>query len=186
MRYTRRKATLSRESFLTRRSKVASAATILGALAFGLSGCSSGSPAAATKPTVSMTLTHGHGTTDLYKDGELVNVSVGSNKLFTPNLKVNILECSDPGGTAANLPKSVAACDNNTIQAETVLIQSNGSISQDAYPIYAIPNRTLGEEASWKPVCNATHECVLYVGMNQEDFNSPKVFSAPFKVKPSR
>jgi hypothetical protein len=184
--YRRRKTTLSRTSCLTRRSKLAGAATLLGLVAFGVSGCSSGSPSAATKLGVWVTPVHGGGTSGLYHSGELLNISVGPNKLFTPNLKVNILECSDPGGSPAHLPTSVAQCDGNTIQGGTILIQSNGSVSHKAYPVFSLPNHVLGEEASWKPVCDATHECVLYVGENQEKFTSPKLFSAPFKVDLSK
>jgi hypothetical protein len=118
----------------------------------------------------------------LFHNGQMVTVTIGPNSLFTPNSKVNILECADPGGTTDDLPKSVSACDGNTIQGETVLTQSDGSISQSNYPLYALPNHALGEQANWQPVCNATNKCVLYVGENQEDFTQPKVFSAPFAI----
>jgi hypothetical protein len=133
--------------------------------------------AGSAQPTLTVSPSPSNGA---YRDGETVTVMIGPNSLFTPNLKVNILECSDPGGTAANLPKSVAGCDGNTIQGETILIQADGSFSTTDYTLYALPSRTLGEQANWQPVCNATNPCVLYVGQNQEDFTQPKLFSAPF------
>jgi hypothetical protein len=133
----------------------------------------------AAQPTLTVTPTPVNGA---YRDGETVGVSIGPNSLFTPNLKVNILECSDPGGTAAHLPTSVAECDGNTIQGGTILIQSDGSFSDSAYTLYSIPNYVLGEQANKQPVCNVTNPCVLYVGQNQEDFTQPKTFSAPFTI----
>ena len=35
---------------------------------------------------------------------------------------------------------------------------------------------------TYKPICNQTNSCVLYVGQNQNDFTAPKVFSAPFLI----
>jgi LPXTG-motif cell wall-anchored protein len=118
-------------------------------------------------------------------NGESISVSVGANSLFTPNAHVNILECADPGGTAANLPKDVSTCDGNTIQGNTVLIAANGSLTETAYTLYVLPSSTLGEPAHNQPVCNTSNPCVLYVGQNQEDFTAPKVFSAPFSLSPS-
>ena len=42
----------------------------------------------------------------------------------------------------------------------------------------------MGEQANFKPICNQTNYCVLYVGQNQNDFTAPKVFSAPFLIAP--
>jgi hypothetical protein len=118
-------------------------------------------------------------------DGESVSVSVGANGFFTPNAHVNILECSDPGGSQANLPKSDSSCDGNTIQGNTVLIAANGSFSDPSYTLYALPSSALGEQANAQPVCNQSNPCVLYVGENQNDFTAPKVFSAPFSIQGS-
>jgi hypothetical protein len=117
-----------------------------------------------------------------YHDSQTVAVSVGPNSLFVPNTRVVILECADPGGSAANLPTSLTNCDENTIQGETVLVQGNGSISEKSYPLYALPSTTLGEQSNWQPVCNATQQCVLFVGEDQNDFTKPRVFSQPFSI----
>ncbi len=94
--------------------------------------------------------------------------------------RVNIIECADPGGSAANLPTSLSTCDANTVEADTVLVQPDGSFVENGYTLYALPNEVLGEQSNWQPVCNPTHQCVLYVGEDQNDFTQPKVFSAPF------
>ncbi len=117
-----------------------------------------------------------------FTDGETVTVSVGSNSVFTPNAKVNILECADPGGSAANLPTDDSTCDGNTIQGNTVLVHGDGSLSAPNYTIYRLPSTTLGEQPNVQPVCNESNPCVLYVGQDENDFTQPKMFSAPFTV----
>src|SRR3984957_17822112 len=135
--------------------------------------------AGASAPTVTMSPS-----TDLH-DGESVSVSIGPNTVFTPNAGVNILECADPGGTLANLPKSDSTCDGNTIQGNTILVAANGSASEAKYTLYLLPSPALGEQANNQPVCNQTDPCVLYVGQNQNDFTAPKVFSTPFTIAPA-
>ncbi|HTT86613.1 MAG TPA: hypothetical protein VMF60_04540 [Acidimicrobiales bacterium] len=117
-----------------------------------------------------------------FDDGETVGVSVGANTVFTPRTRVNILECADPGGTAAALPKSVSGCDGDTIQGDTVLVQADGSVSEARYTMYRLPSTTLGEAPDVTPVCDQSHQCVLYVGEDQTDFTKAKLFSAPFAV----
>ncbi len=119
-----------------------------------------------------------------YHDGETISVGVGPNGYFTPNARINIIECADPGGLASNLPKDITTCDGNTIQGNTILVGGNGSFSQSGYPIYLLPSPSLGEQANYTPICNQTNYCVLYVGQDQNDFTAPKVFSAPFLIAP--
>ncbi len=135
--------------------------------------------AAASTPTLTVSPS-----TDLH-DGESVSVSIGPNSVFTPNSRVNILECADPGGSVANLPKSDSTCDGNTIQGNTMLVAANGSASDPAYTIYLLPSPALGEQSNNQPVCNQTNPCVLYVGQNQNDFTAPKVFSTAFSIAPA-
>ena len=118
-------------------------------------------------------------------DGETVTVSVPANGLFSPHAGIHILECADPGGTQSNLPKDISSCDGNTIQADSVLVNGDGSFSESHYVVYALPSTTLGEQSNFQPVCNASNPCVLYVGQDQNDFTAPKMFSAPFSVSPA-
>jgi hypothetical protein len=136
----------------------------------------------AATPAVTIAPRQGTSAPGSYQDGEVVTVSVKDNSTFTPGSKVNILECADPQGTAANLPKSINTCDGDTIQGDTVLVQPGGGISESHYTIYLLPSTVLGERPDGQPVCNGTNECVLYVGQNQNDFTQPKLFSPPFTV----
>jgi hypothetical protein len=120
-----------------------------------------------------------------YSDGQTISVAVGPNGYFTPHARVNILECADPAGLVANLPKDITTCDGNTIQGSTIQVADDGSFSESAYPVYLLPSSALGEQSNYKPICNQTNSCVLYVGQDQNDFTAPKVFSAPFVISPS-
>ncbi len=141
--------------------------------------------AVAAAPVVTITPVAGASASGSYQDGEVVNITVQRNSVFTPGDKVNVLECADPQGTTANLPKDISGCDGLTIQGDTVLVQPGGAVSLSRYPIYQLPSRTLGEQANAQPVCDRVDECVLYVGQNQNDFTQPKLFSAPFTVTPA-
>jgi hypothetical protein len=117
-----------------------------------------------------------------FTDGEPVTVAVGPNSTFRPGSRVNIIECADPGGSAANLPRDNQPCDGLTIQGDTVLAGRDGSLSDRSYTIYRLPSPSLGEQLNAVPVCDQTHACVLYVGQDQDTFSAPKLFSAPFTV----
>lgn len=120
-----------------------------------------------------------------FASGQTIDVTIPANSDLQPGNKVNILECGDPGGTVANLPTDITGCDGKTVQGDTVLVQSNGSVSYDSYSVFALPNGpSLGESSTDAPACNLTNECVLYVGENQNDFTAPHVFSQPFYVAP--
>jgi hypothetical protein len=121
-----------------------------------------------------------------FHNEQLISVAVGPNKYFRPYSRVNILECADPGGKKKNLPTNADTCDGNTIQGNTILVAKNGSFSEHGYELYALPNISqLGELPDGQPVCNQKKSCVLYIGENQENFTSPKMFSAPFQLPSS-
>ncbi len=141
-------------------------------------------PAGAAAPAVSVTPVSPATATDPFVSGESVTVAVGPNGLFGPGSRINVLECADPGGSAAGLPTDISGCDGTTVEGTTVLVGADGSF-QVPYTIWSLPNAALGEQPNWLPVCNQSNPCVLYVGQNQEDFTQPKVFSAPFTVAPS-
>ena len=140
-----------------------------------------GEPAAsaAGAPTVSVTPAPSKGG---FGDQQVVKIAVGSNPLFTPNSRVVILECTDPGGSVANLPVSYSSCDGNTIQPDTTVVHADGSFVEPSYTLYALPSTLLGEQANWQPVCNSSHPCVLFIGEDQNDFTKAKVFSAAFTM----
>lgn len=115
-----------------------------------------------------------------FSDNQTLRVSAGPNSRFVPYSRIVILECADPGGTTANLPQSLLQCDENTVQGDTTLVKADGSFSEPAYSIFALPSKILGEQSNSQPVCSATSMCVLFVGENQNDFTQAKVFSQPF------
>jgi hypothetical protein len=121
----------------------------------------------------------------VFHDGQTITVSMGPNKLFAPLSHVNIVECSDPGGTAANLPTKFLDCDENTIQADTVLVRAGGAFSESAYTVYKLPSVTLGESKDGIPNCDQTHPCVLLISEFQTDLTKPKAFSHPFTILPA-
>jgi hypothetical protein len=124
-----------------------------------------------------MTPAPGHG----YADQQVVKVTVAANKLFVPGQLVVVLECADPGGKAANLPVDATSCDGTTQYAQTATFGRDGSVDIPNFRLYELPNAALAEQANSQPACGtAAVPCVLYVGMNQNDFTEPKIFSAPF------
>ena len=133
-------------------------------------------PSAANAPGVTIT------PSGPYHNGETVTVSVGPNGLFTPDHRIIFIECNDPGGSTNGLPTSVRTCDGNTVQADTVMVSTNGSFTENHFVLYSLPNQAFGELPDAVSVCDASDPCVLYVGENQEDFTQPKLFSAPFTV----
>jgi hypothetical protein len=152
-----------------------------------MGGCSSSSATSDSNTQGDTTGLMVSGTADGWRfhDGQTIRVSMGANKIFTPHLRLNILQCADPGGKRSNLPKKFFDCDGNTIQGDSIIVQPNGSFSESNYVVYRLPNLELGESKTGQPVCDVTHQCVLYVGENQNDFTQPKVFSEPFTVSGS-
>jgi hypothetical protein len=96
---------------------------------------------------------------------------------------IKILECADPGGLAANLPKSERQCEPETIDPNGTA-DENGSMVESGYEIFALPDEAeLGPSSG--TVCDLEHQCVLGIFTNQLDFTKPHLFSAPFLVTPT-
>jgi hypothetical protein len=114
-----------------------------------------------------------------YANGQSIAISVGANSRFTPNARIEVLECAAPKGL---LPVDDTVCDGNTVPGQSILVGQDGSFSDPAYLVYQLPSQTLGEQLNHLPVCSANEECVLYVGQDQNDFTAPKLFSVPFTV----
>jgi len=122
---------------------------------------------------------------------ELVTVSIGPNSTLSRSsleaagfpsgaVAIKIIECADPGGDVANLPKNPTECEPATIDPGA-MAQEDGSLVEPGYTIYATPDPTdLG--VSNGTVCDAQHQCVLGIFSNQHDFTKPHLFSAPFQV----
>jgi hypothetical protein len=128
-----------------------------------------------------------------FSSGQIIDVEIPANSVLAPNSTLDVLECADPSGTTANLPTSNATCDGNTNAPDNVTSNSDGSVDytpggsqgNSGYPIYALPNKALGESANGQPVCNLNNPCVLYVGQDSTNFSAPHFFSQPFWVDPN-
>lgn len=152
-------------------------------LAVGMLGSSCSSSSSAMPTVGPAVLINGASQGWTFHDGQTVTVAVGPNKVLTPHLRLLILECSDPGGMKSSLPSHAAEhCDVDTVQANTVIPQANGSFTATGYIVFQLPSKALNEGPTWVPVCNKTHPCVLYVGDDYNDFTKPKVFSNPFTI----
>ncbi len=124
-------------------------------------------------------------------NNEVVNVSVGPNSTLSRSsleaagfpsgvVGMKVIQCADPGGQLASLPQSLTSCAATTID-DGPNPQADGSVSLEGVPIYTVPDvAVLGPSNG--TVCDATHECVLGIFSNQEDFTKPHLFSAPFEV----
>jgi len=92
---------------------------------------------------------------------------------------VQIIECSDPKGTTANLPTSAANCDGATQNPLPVNQDAQGNFTTQ----YTFQSLT-GVHGTSNVPCDATHYCVLWVGVdyNNEFLGGPHAFSVPFEV----
>ena len=114
-----------------------------------------------------------------YNSGQKISISVGPNHYFERYTRIIVIECAYRG----HVPKNDSTCDGNTAPGFSILVNKNGSFSTSQYELFSLPNAKLGEAPIDTPVCNRTHPCVLYIGQNQNDFTSPKVFSAPLVIQ---
>jgi hypothetical protein len=127
-------------------------------------------------------------------DGELIDISVAANStLDESSLEaagyssgadvIKVLECADSGGLIANLPTKPTECEPATI--DTIAGDAaNGSLFVNKFTVYALPDpAVLG--ASSGTICNQTHECVLGIFADQNNFSKPHIFSGPFLVTSS-
>jgi hypothetical protein len=141
------------------------------------------------------TASSGSVATNPLQDQSLINVVVGPNSTLNRSslekagfpsgaTVIKILECADPGGSEANLPTKPTECDPNTTYP-TANLQENGSVFLSKFRVYALPNESVLGPSNGT-VCDGSHQCVLGVFSNQNDFTKPFVFSAPFEVAPSQ
>jgi len=115
-----------------------------------------------------------------YLDGQTVTVS-GTGFPVRSQLPqgLEIIECSDPGGTFANLPSSAAVgCDGTTVSGEQINTDADGSFTA-SYPmdLLNLSNSSIK--------CDAIDYCVLWVGIDYNNqFLVTHAFSSPFEINP--
>ncbi len=93
---------------------------------------------------------------------------------------LQIIECSDPDGSPANLPTDPSlGCEGITVNPTQINTDSTGRF----HVSYAIA--ALSSSAGTSSIdCDDTHECVLWVGTdyNNAFLSGPHAFTTPFRV----
>jgi len=118
-----------------------------------------------------------------FSSGQTISVQVPANTALNASATVAVVECGAPGGVPPTQP---SACDTSTIQGDTIIPAADGSFTYDNYQLFALPDAlSLGENATHTPVCDLTHECVLYIGNNFNDFTLPHFWSQGYFVSPN-
>ncbi len=96
---------------------------------------------------------------------------------------IRVEECADSGGTVGNLPTKASSCDPTTLESVGV-IQPDGSLVLKTFTVLMVPDvQLLGPSTGIQ--CDASHECVLGIFSDQNDFQKPHLFSAPFLIDQS-
>jgi hypothetical protein len=118
---------------------------------------------ATTSPTASVTPATG------VADGQTVTVSASG---LPPNHAIQVEECA---GTVDNPPTDNTSCDGVTLDSSTDT-DAGGAYTNTGYTVYTRPSSLLPSPATI--TCDAGHPCVLYVGVDQNNFSSAHAFAA--------
>jgi hypothetical protein len=118
---------------------------------------------ATTSPTASVTPATG------VADGQTVTVSASG---LPPNHAIQVEECA---GTVDNPPADNTSCDGVTLDTSTDT-DAGGAYANSGYTVYTRPSSLLSSPATI--TCDAGHPCVLYVGVDQNNFSSAHAFAA--------
>jgi Neocarzinostatin family len=121
---------------------------------------------------VSVSVTPATGLTD----GQIVAVHAGG---LPPEHTIQVEQCA---GTAAAPPPDNTACDGLTLDTQAgsdaagQYVNAPGDVGGDTgFRVYTRPSRLLN--APTTITCDAAHPCVLYVGVDQNDFSKPHAFA---------
>jgi hypothetical protein len=94
-------------------------------------------------------------------------------------------ECTDPGGTTANLPTAPSNCEAATKDVSQS-ISLDGSLNDPDFTAYALPDPiTLGSATMTGTCGEAPNYCVVGIFSvlpQSGGFSYPKLFSAPFQI----
>jgi hypothetical protein len=121
-------------------------------------------PAMATiNPTA--TVTPGTAVTD----GQIVTVNASG---LPANRTIQVEECA---GTVDNPPTDNTSCDGVTLDSSTDT-DPGGVYANSGYTVYTRPSSLLSSPATI--TCDAGHACVLYVGVDQNNFSAAHAFAA--------
>lgn len=116
-----------------------------------------------------------------YASGQTIEVKVPANTALSPTEAVKIIECGDPGGLPANLPITAAGCNTNTVNADTIIPNSDGSFDYTNYQVYKLPDADFPTSPT---SCGTSADpCVLWIGDNYNAFTVQQLWSQPFQVQ---
>jgi len=116
-----------------------------------------------------------------FSNGQSITVSgVGFPSRAKDPSGLQILQCADPGGLAANLPVDATTCDGTTTNPLPVDTDSSGRFSTP-YTVAALNDL----HGTSNIDCDVSDYCVLWVGVdyNQQFSSGPHAFSVPFEVE---
>ena len=110
--------------------------------------------------------------------GTVVVVGTGFPPHAQDPVGVQILECSDPGGTVANLPTSAANCEGSTVSPLPINTDAAGGFHAQ----YQVEQLSVKHVSSIN--CDVHHYCVVWVGVdyNGAFLSGPHAFSSAFRV----
>jgi hypothetical protein len=109
------------------------------------------------------------------------SITVSGSGFPTPSQDqtgLQILECSDPGGTTANLPTDpMVGCDATTLNPLQINTDSGGDFSTSYTMALLNPSDSTIN-------CDSSDECVLWVGVdyNNAFLSGPHAFSEAFNI----
>jgi MYXO-CTERM domain-containing protein len=122
-----------------------------------------------------------------YDNGQSVTVT-GAGFTGIPSTGLQILECSDPDGTTANLPTdSTTGCDGTTVSGNTIIPNPTTGDFTTSYQVLQLSianGNTINCDNTGVTGDANAHECVLWVGEDyvNQFLTGPHAFSAPFAV----
>jgi hypothetical protein len=175
-----------------------SAAALLcgGVFMFGMAGPAGASTL--TSPDGNTTLTT-QGTVAAgtpYTSGQNVTLSVQANSVISTAAlsaagapttgNFSVYECTDPGGTVANLPTTPSGCEPDTVAS--VAKTPTGAVSlsgANSFVVFDLPDANLGTPSMAGTCDVAPNQCVVGIfatPIASGAFGFPHLFSAPFQV----
>jgi len=116
-----------------------------------------------------------------FTDGQVITVSGSGFPTHSQDpAGLQIIECSDPQGSAANLPTDAGVgCEGISVNAGQINTDSAGKF-RTAYLVAALSTKAGTSSID----CDAAHYCVLWVGTdyNNAFTSGPHAFTTPFEV----
>jgi hypothetical protein len=120
-------------------------------------------------------------------NANLVANSVPGQVTGNPTGDFYFEECTDPGGTTANLPTAPDNCEAATDDFTSVAKTSDGSFDNPSYTLEDLPDPLLGSATLTTGTCDVTpNTCVIGIfatNPNTTGFSYPHLFSAPFNIE---